>query len=63
MGWTMRILSFIIVSWLASMSMGAPITFIDATENSGLPLMNSARLCFTDLDGDGRADQIGRAHV
>jgi len=63
MGWTMRILSFMIVSWLASISMGAPIAFIDATQSSGLPLMNSARLCFTDLDGDGRADLVAREQL
>ncbi len=34
--------------------------FTDATLASGLPLMNSARLTFTDLNGDGRPDIVAR---
>ncbi len=39
---------------------GGQIKFIDVTEESGLPFMHSARLTFTDLNNDGRADVVAR---
>ena len=40
---------------------GSDVAFTDATEASGLPLANAARLTFADLNADGRPDVVVRA--
>lgn len=38
----------------------ASALFTDATPESGLPVLNAARLTFADLNGDGRPDVVAR---
>src|SRR4051812_6134281 len=50
----------IIFTLVAASFSQADVRFVDATEAVGLPWMNSARLTFTDLNADGRADIVAR---
>src|SRR5262245_39745602 len=45
---------------LCASAVRGQVSFVDATQDVGLPWMNSARLTFVDLNGDGRADIVAR---
>jgi hypothetical protein len=60
---SMLMIALVCLLLRASGALGADIAWIDATEASGLPLMNSARLCLTDLNDDGRPDVVAEEQL